>query len=346
MKKLFLVLFTLIIFQQVNSQIIVEPALVKWYTIEEAMELNKTQQRPIIIDFYTDWCGWCTHMMRTTFANQAIANMINANFYAVRFNAEGNDTVNYNGKTYYNRELAVNPKGTHEFAIEMMNNQRSYPTIVFLDKNGSKTPIPGYLDVKKIEPILYFFSEEIYNNALYGDYEKYFKLAFIPTEAEGFDFPNDTSGVVNWLTFEKAEELQKQNPKPMYIDVFATMYVSSNIMQRTTYRNPVIADYLNENFYPVQLNAASQETITFAGQVFNNGGNTAYSLHSLAAAFMQPGKVEIPLVVFLDANKQLMNRLTGLYLPEHLEPVLYYLAEEKYKTITWQEFLTTFVSKM
>src|SRR5690606_19508439 len=72
--------------------------LVNWLTLKEAQEKNKTQSKPFIIDFYTDWCGWCKHMMRTTYSNPALAAYINQHFYPVKFNAEGKDTVEYNGE--------------------------------------------------------------------------------------------------------------------------------------------------------------------------------------------------------------------------------------------------------
>ena len=47
---IFFVLVSLISFSQQK---------IKWYTIEEAEKLNKKDPRPIFIDTYTDWCGWC-----------------------------------------------------------------------------------------------------------------------------------------------------------------------------------------------------------------------------------------------------------------------------------------------
>src|SRR5687767_14240687 len=77
-----------------------EGSLVKWMGIEEALEKTKTQPKPIILDFYTDWCGWCKKMMQTTYANPGLAQYINTNFYAVKFNAESKDTIEYLGQKY------------------------------------------------------------------------------------------------------------------------------------------------------------------------------------------------------------------------------------------------------
>ena len=51
----------------------------------------------MFIDVYTDWCGWCKHMMKTTFANKGIANYINTQYIPVRFDAETLDTITFRG---------------------------------------------------------------------------------------------------------------------------------------------------------------------------------------------------------------------------------------------------------
>ena len=46
---------------------------VKWYTIEEADALMKTDPKPIFVDAYTDWCGWCKRLDKDTFSDPIIA---------------------------------------------------------------------------------------------------------------------------------------------------------------------------------------------------------------------------------------------------------------------------------
>ncbi len=61
---------------------------VQWITWEEAMELSKTEPRKIVVDVYTDWCGWCKKMDKATFQDEEIVEYINENYYAIKFNAE------------------------------------------------------------------------------------------------------------------------------------------------------------------------------------------------------------------------------------------------------------------
>jgi thiol:disulfide interchange protein len=41
-------------------------------TYEEAMAKAKDKNRPVMIDFYTDWCSWCKQLDRTTYVDPSV----------------------------------------------------------------------------------------------------------------------------------------------------------------------------------------------------------------------------------------------------------------------------------
>ena len=75
---------------------------INWLTLDKAIELQKKNPKNIIMDVYTNWCGPCKLLDRNTFKNKDVSAFINKHFYAVKFNAEGNSNVNYDGKVFTN----------------------------------------------------------------------------------------------------------------------------------------------------------------------------------------------------------------------------------------------------
>ena len=55
-----------------------------------------------MIDVYTQWCGPCKMLDKNTFHHAEVVKYVNANYYAVKFDAESPDPVTYKDKTYTN----------------------------------------------------------------------------------------------------------------------------------------------------------------------------------------------------------------------------------------------------
>ena len=75
---------------------------IKWMSMNDALAAQKKTPKKIFMDVYTTWCGPCRLLSEKTFKNKDLVKYINDNFYAVKFNAEGNEEVVYNGTTYKN----------------------------------------------------------------------------------------------------------------------------------------------------------------------------------------------------------------------------------------------------
>ena len=91
---------------------------IQWMSLEEAIAAQKITPKKIFMDVYTDWCGPCKLLDKKTFQNPDVSKYISEHYYAVKFNAEGQEEINFFNQTYTNPSYDPNRKvrnGTHQF---------------------------------------------------------------------------------------------------------------------------------------------------------------------------------------------------------------------------------------
>lgn len=137
------------------------PQSIKWYTFTEALELNKKEPRKIIVDVYTDWCGWCKVMEKNTYNNEIIAEYIRKKFYIVKLDAEQKEDVKIGNKTY--KFVPQGRRGYHELAAILLQGNMVYPSVVFLDeKVRILQSFQGYIRAKQFDEIIKYIGENHY----------------------------------------------------------------------------------------------------------------------------------------------------------------------------------------
>lgn len=142
---------------------------IHWVDLETAQKLNAQEPRKILIDIYTDWCGWCKKLDAYTYHDPAVVEYINQNFYAVKLNAETHDTVFFNGTSYtYNPTYKVNMVSQN-----FMMGSNGYPTTTILDeKLNVLNAMPGYLEAKPMLSFLKYFGDNIYKTKSWTTYQQ------------------------------------------------------------------------------------------------------------------------------------------------------------------------------
>lgn len=345
---------------------------INWLTLEEADSLYKIQKRPIFIDVFTDWCGWCKRMDATTFKDPNIAAYLNTNFYSVKLNAETNETITFNGKTYTNSQSAKakqiiddinrkitlltdsiaklklskkeaekitekasvqylsqissikrkSRKTTHDVAIDLCRGKMSYPTFIILfNELKANMPLKGFQKVPDLFGYLAFINEGAYRTTRdAGLFTELFKQIIKPDSTLQKE-------KVKWVSFETAIQKAKNDGKKILVHLINENSISSNIMDKISYRDPSTSKKINKNFHAVKLNANEKTPIKYRDQTLVN----VNGVHQLSMALMQ-NSVSFPTHSFLDNEGNLIMRVPQFFAPKSIDPVLDYFIEEGYKT--------------
>ena len=53
-------------------------------TWKQAIAKAKTENKPLFVDFYTDWCGPCKKMDKEVFTDAKVAEFYNTNFITIQ----------------------------------------------------------------------------------------------------------------------------------------------------------------------------------------------------------------------------------------------------------------------
>ena len=172
MGKVVKVFLSLVLMPSLSSWTLVEEEKIQWLTFEEAIALHEKEPKKLLVDLYTDWCGWCKVMDNKTYSKQEIADYINKNFYPIKFNAEQREAVEFDGHTF-NFIPSAGRRGVHELAAALTRNQLSYPTTVFLDEElRIIQPIAGFLKPEQMKPILAYIGGDHFKTTKWEDFKR------------------------------------------------------------------------------------------------------------------------------------------------------------------------------
>ena len=143
----------------------------KWLSLEEVEANMKVKKKAVLIDLYTDWCGWCKVMDKKTYSNPDVIKYIEENFYPVKIDAETSESLKWKGKIYnYDQKYKVNT-----FALHLTNGQLSFPTTIILPvDNSAPQLIPGYLKVPDMELVLRYFGDNHFGKTAFDSYRNSF----------------------------------------------------------------------------------------------------------------------------------------------------------------------------
>jgi thioredoxin-related protein len=125
-----------------------------WHSIREGLRLAAKENKPLVVDFYTDWCSWCKVMDQKTYEQYQIKDMLKTGFVLAKYNPEKDGAFEYRGKNITPGEFSK------------LVGVNGYPTTAFLRADGTKIDaVSGYIEFTRFLEMLRFVDSKKYETA-------------------------------------------------------------------------------------------------------------------------------------------------------------------------------------
>lgn len=352
---------------------------INWLTLEQADSLYKIQKKPVFIDVYTDWCGWCKRMDASTFKDPNVANYLNQHYYAVKLNAETRDTIVFNGKTYTNSqsvkvaEMLKDMNAELKLYSDSLANKnvseedkarikklipRKKSTLSQFKRRARKTTHDVAIDLcqgKMSYPTFIILFNDLKSNMPLKGFQK------VPDLIGHLAFINEgvyrsTRNAAGFNALFKQSILPDSLRKPELINwvTFEDAIIQSKKDNKKIFIHIVnpssIASNIMDKISYREESTAKVINDNFHAVKFNifekrsiqHNGNEYKNIegvHQLAMVLMQ-NKPAFPSMSFLDSKGDLIMRVPQFFEPKLVDPVLQYFIEEGYKKGTFGEWKT------
>lgn len=146
---------------------------------------------------------------------------------------------------------------------------------------------------------------------------------------------------INWLTLDEAVAKNEAEPKMLFIDFYTDWCKWCKQMDDNVFANKLIAEKINENFYPVKFNGDMKEPITFNGVTYTFNDTLTRPMHGLVVELATINdRRGYPSYVFLDEGLGKVKAVQGYKTVDRLNQLLeYYGDPEIYQNKNWIEFV-------
>ncbi|MCP9290728.1 thioredoxin family protein [Gracilimonas sediminicola] len=120
----------------------------KWHSFEQALKLAEEEGKPIMVDVWAPWCGWCKKMKKEVYPELSAA--LSKDFVLTRLNRDDNEDK----KTY--QQYRITPlRLAQKFGVQ------NVPAIVFLSSDGEYLfHISGFVEADELKEILGYVAVE------------------------------------------------------------------------------------------------------------------------------------------------------------------------------------------
>lgn len=125
---------------------------------------------------------------------------------------------------------------------------------------------------------------------------------------------------IKWMSLDEAQAAQKKEAKPIFMDVYTDWCGPCKILDKQTFHDPKVVEFISKNYYAVKFNAEGKSEVTYKGKKYSNpnyveGRRGRNSVHDFTRTLNLMG---YPTMIVFDKQGEIINTIVGLQTPEQL----------------------------
>lgn len=134
---------------------------ITWYSLEEAQQLAKENDKKVLIYAEAVWCSYCKKMEKEVFPEQEVIDSMAKYYYPVRVDIESDKELVFNG------EIMTESQFAQKYRV------RGTPTLFFIDKKGEILGAqPGFIPPDVFTNLLTFVGSDAHERLSFEDYSE------------------------------------------------------------------------------------------------------------------------------------------------------------------------------
>ena len=325
-----LILFLAVVpFFSINAQVR-RDTIIQWKTVREVIELQRTAPRPVMIVFYLPGHDSSMLMFDNVFTKRELVKYLNPRFYSVKIDVSDTSVLWFDNKVHH----ITDTSHYNNIANKVLGNEMKFPSLLMMNKENTGIVFKGFRSRYEMRSVLAYIAEEVDKTTPYNSWFQAYQVAY-----PSINLAQNPETPIEWLSLEKALELQKKDPKILFITWYARLNIGSQVMVFNAFAHPRIRDYMKKHFYCVRLDAQTDDTLFFKNQYVNPMKEDRF--HDLAV-FQLENNMKFPSHVFYDRYKKLIFRQQSYLSTINFYALVNYIGSGTYKTKGLKDFIKTF----
>ena len=270
-------------------------------------------------------------MLKTTFARKDVCNYANKNFYAAKFDIRSKEDITFMDGKVYKKDPN---KRFHDLAYKLLGDKPEAPMILLYNDKNDGFSFKGNKEYHEMICMMVYIAEHVEKTTKYNVWAPAYFRTFPPNKKL-----DKIVLAINWMPLQEALKKNAENPKGIFLTFFSKTNAASSVILVNAFSHRKVADYMNEHFYCVRLDAQTTDTLIWDKPYYNT--NADDHIHELTRTLMK-GELQFPSIFYFDGKNRLILS-ENLYLsPEALYILSNYVQSEAYKTKQFAEFMKSF----